>query len=405
MTVAVTRPTWQSHLARLVDQITDKGDLRSPRWREALLAIPRHLFIPHYYLQDTSQRPTRWVRHEPGDAESTRRWLELIYSPTTLITEVAQYADRGVQMPVCSSTKPDLMIRMLEALEVHDGHRVLEIGTGTGYNAALLTHRLGDHTVCSVDIDPTLIIAAAQRLDQLGYHPTLVAGDGAEGLPEQAPFDRIIATCSLRAFPPEWIHQLRPGGIALVHLEGPLGAGNLLALHRDPAHPRVQGRFLPWWGCFMARRTSAGPITGLPRPTPTTEPATTRHTTLNPAQVDGTQMFPFLAQLHLPPGMYRAVYLTDADVPVTYLASPDGSWCEINRQPDSTGRHTVREAGPTPLWAAIETAWTQWTQLGAPAWYEFGLTATPTEHHIWHHDPHNGPHWTLPPDPLTSKTT
>ncbi|MGH3972370.1 MAG: methyltransferase domain-containing protein, partial [Pseudonocardiaceae bacterium] len=242
MTVAVTRTTWQSHLTRLVDQITDKGDLHSPQWRAALLAIPRHLFVPHYYLQDTSHRPSRWVRHEPSDADSTRRWLQLVYSPTTLITELAQYANRGVQMPVCSSTKPDLMIRMLEALDIHDGHRVLEIGTGTGYNAALLTHRLGDKAVYSVDIDPTLITAAGQRLDQLGYHPTLVAGDGAQGLPEHAPVDRIIATCALRAVPTEWIHQLRPGGTALVHLEGPLGAGNLLALHRDPAHPRVQGR-------------------------------------------------------------------------------------------------------------------------------------------------------------------
>ena len=295
MSVTVTRPTWESHLARLVDQISGQGDLRSPQWREALLAVPRHLFVPHYYLQDTSHRPSRWIRQEPGDTESIRRWLELVYSPTTLITEVAQYADRGVQIPVCSSTKPDLMIRMLEALDVQDGQRVLEIGTGTGYNAALLAHRLGDHSVCSLDVDPTLITAARQRLGQLGYYPTLVARDGAAGLPEHAPFDRIIATCSLRAFPTEWIHQLRPGGTALVHLEGPLGAGNLLALRRDTTLPMVQGAFLPWWGCFMARRTNVGPTTGSPRPTRTAQPATTRHTALNPAQVDGTQMFPFLA--------------------------------------------------------------------------------------------------------------
>jgi protein-L-isoaspartate O-methyltransferase len=66
-----------------------------------------------------------------------------VYSPTTLVTDLADYADRGVQAPVSSSTKPDLMIRMLEALDVTDGMRVLEIGTGTGYNAALLAHRLG----------------------------------------------------------------------------------------------------------------------------------------------------------------------------------------------------------------------------------------------------------------------
>jgi hypothetical protein len=98
----------------------------------------------------------------------------------------------------------------------------------------------------------------------------------------------------------------------------------------------------------MARRTSAGPTTGSPRPVPTTQPPTTRDTTVNPAQLDGDQMFPFLAQLHLSPGMYRAIYLTDDDTPVTYPASPDGSWCEITRQPDSTGQHLVREAGPYP---------------------------------------------------------
>ncbi|MGH3777012.1 MAG: methyltransferase domain-containing protein [Pseudonocardiaceae bacterium] len=401
MTVSVTRPTWQSHLARLVDQISAQGDLQSPHWQDALLAIPRHLFVPHYYLQDTSTRPSRWIRHEPDDEQSTREWLKLVYSPTTVITDVAEYADRGVQMPVCSSTKPDLMIRMLEALDVHDGHRVLEIGTGTGYNAALLAHRLGDRQVHSVDIDPVLVAAARDRLAQIGYHPTLVTGDGAEGLPEHAPFDRIIATCSLRSFPAQWIDQLRPGGVALVHLEGPLGAGNLLALRRDSTQHQVQGRFLPWWGCFMARRTTAGPTTGSPRPVPTTEPPTTRDTTVNPAQVDGNQMFPFLAQLYLPPGMYRAIYLTDDNTPVTYLASPDGSWCEITRQPHSTGHHHVREAGPTQLWAAIETAWTQWTQLSAPPWHQFGLTATPTEHRIWHQDPDSDHQWALPPDPTS----
>ena len=119
-----------------------------------MLAIPRHEFIPRYYLHDTSTRPSRWVAHEPHDVASLNQWLQLVYSPITIITEVADYADRGVQTPMCSSTKPDLMIWMLETLDIADGMRVLEIGTGTGYNAALLTHRLGDHNVYSIDIDP-----------------------------------------------------------------------------------------------------------------------------------------------------------------------------------------------------------------------------------------------------------
>lgn len=65
-----------------------------------------------------------------------------------------------------------LMARMLEALDVRDGDRVLEIGTGTGYNAALLCHRVGSHNVVSIDIDPALIAAARSRLASLGHHPT-----------------------------------------------------------------------------------------------------------------------------------------------------------------------------------------------------------------------------------------
>ncbi|MGQ0776393.1 MAG: hypothetical protein ACT4NY_18525 [Pseudonocardiales bacterium] len=117
---------------------------------------------------------------------------------------------------------------------------------------------------------------------------------------------------------------------------------------------------------------------------------------MNPAELDGGKMFPLLAQLYLPPGVFRSIRLMDDQTPVGYLAAPDGSWCDITRTPDATGYYAtgyyaVREAGPTLLWMAIETAWVQWTTLGAPAWHEFGLTATPTTHRIWHRDPDTGP--------------
>lgn len=253
MTTPITVADWRERARRLADQLAVDGELRTPAWRDALLAVPRHEFVPQYYELDTSTRPASWTRHEPRDGASTARWLERVYSPTTLVTALADYAGRGVQTGVVSSTKPDLMLRMLEALRVADGMRVLEIGTGTGYNAALLCHRLGDGNVSSIDIDPALVADARARLAKLGYHPRLVATDGAEGIAENAPFDRVIATCSVRAIPPAWIHQLASGGLLLVHLEGPLGAGNLLALQRGD-NSIIQGRFLPWWGCFMRRR-------------------------------------------------------------------------------------------------------------------------------------------------------
>ncbi|HEY2724537.1 MAG TPA: methyltransferase domain-containing protein [Pseudonocardiaceae bacterium] len=386
---------WPEYARLLADQLTADGDLHSAAWREAMLAVPRHVFVPRYYLQDATTCPPAWVLHEPHDAASTARWLELVYSPTTLITAIAQYADRGVQTPVSSSTKPDLMIRMLEALQVEDGMRVLEIGTGSGYNAALLAHRLGDRNVCSVDIDPALIDDAGSRLAGLGRYPTLVAADGADGLAGYAPFDRLVATCSMQRVPPEWIQQLGPDGRVLVHLEGPLGAGNLVALSMEDAGV-LQGRFLPWWGCFMRRRSRYGPTTGTPRPVPTTETPTTRHTTVDPSELDGGRPFPFLAQLYLPSGMLRSIRATDALRAISRLAAPDGSWCEIARTPEAAGCYTLREAGPTPLWARVEEAWTEWIELGRPAMHEFGITATPTAHRIWLSDPEKGPHWDLP---------
>ncbi|QYN32955.1 methyltransferase domain-containing protein [Pseudonocardia sp. DSM 110487] len=87
-------------------------------------------------------------------------------------------------------------------LDAAPGHTVLEIGTG--YNAALLCHRLGSEAVTSIDIDPELVDAARETLMSVGFTPTLVAGDGADGVPERAPFDRILATCAVPAVPGAW---------------------------------------------------------------------------------------------------------------------------------------------------------------------------------------------------------
>ena len=383
---------WRQRAQALVTRLIADGDLHNPAWRDALLTVPRHEFVPRYYDQDTTTRPARWVLREPHDKTSTARWLDLVYSATTLVTDVADYADRGIQIAVSSSTKPDLMVRMLEALDIQPGQRVLEIGTGTGYNSALLAHRLGPDHVFSVDIDPALVHSAGETLHRLGYPVTLATADGAAGLPQHAPYDRIIATCALPWVPVAWIDQLSPGGIILVDIEGTLGAGNLVALHRLGPRPTVQGRFLPWWGRFMRRRTTTG-TAGTPRPVETSEPPQTRTSPVNPRELD--EAFRFLAQFHLASGTFQSVRLGDDHIPLTYLAAPDGSWCRVRRQPDSHGQFPLREAGPTGLWSAVETAWTQWTELGAPHWHEFGLTARHHDQVIWFRDPSGRYRWPL----------
>jgi methyltransferase of ATP-grasp peptide maturase system len=393
--ITVPESTWRELTQRLADDISAAGKMRTPEWRAAVENVPRHVFVPRYYADDQNGHSRSWTLQEPASPDSITRWLELVYSRTTLVTQVADFADRGTQAAVSSSTKPDLMIRMLEALEVADGMRVLEIGTGTGYNAALLSHRLGAGNVFSVDVDPHLVVDARDRLARLGYAAaTLAAVDGIEGLPEYAPYDRIIATCALFGVPAAWITQLRPDGLVLVHIEGPLGAGNLLAL-RHVAPGTVQGRFLPWWGCFMRSRATAGPFVGTPRPRRTSDAPTTRTTAVDPAQLDGGARFPFLAQLHLPHGVFRSMWRGDDGDTVTELRATDGSWVEVIREPGPEGRYRLRQAGPTPLWAQVEAAWQQWTDLGEPQWHQFGLTATPTTHRVWFGDP-DGPAWPLP---------
>jgi protein-L-isoaspartate O-methyltransferase len=107
------------------------------------------------------------------------------------------------------------MAAMLEVLALREGLRVLEIGTGTGYNAALLCEIVRDPSmVCSIDIDPDNVTDARKNLAAAGYTGvTLECRDGAEGLAAHAPYDRIIATCSISEVPPTWIDQLRDGGI------------------------------------------------------------------------------------------------------------------------------------------------------------------------------------------------
>lgn len=183
---------WVPRAQRLADLLATQGDVHHPAWKSALAAVPRHVFVPAAYRRDDTGT---W---QPVDVTSPSG-LDLVYSPTTLVTALV---DRGThQESISSSTKPDLMLRMLEAPDIHDGHKVLEIGTGTGYNAAVLSHRLGANLVFSVDIDAELLDSARSRLHKIGFRPTLVTADGVGGLPEYAPFDRIIATCSVPTAP------------------------------------------------------------------------------------------------------------------------------------------------------------------------------------------------------------
>ncbi|MFI5820915.1 methyltransferase domain-containing protein [Streptomyces rishiriensis] len=234
--------------AALVREIDASGAFAAdPRWREAFATVPRHLFVPYYYVSGVGGYERRWC--ESSDPRSRQRWLRGAYEDVPLATRLRD----GVLLS--SSSQPSLMALMLAELRIEDGDRVLEIGAGTGYNAALLSYRLGDADVTTVDLDPEITESARRHLADAGYRPTVVTGDGARGVPERAPFDRIIATCTLASIPSAWLAQCAPGALVLA----PLATGLILLTVRDAGH--AEGRFLHTPAFFV-------PLRGADRPEP-----------------------------------------------------------------------------------------------------------------------------------------
>ncbi|WP_030314433.1 methyltransferase domain-containing protein [Streptomyces sp. NRRL B-3229] len=245
--------------AALVREIDASGAWAAdPVWREAFEAVPRHLFVPYYYVGVMGGHERRWG--ESPDPRSRERWVRGAYADAPLATRL-----RDGEL-LTSSSQPSLMAMMLTELRVGPGHRVLEIGAGTGYNAALLAHRLGDDDlVTTVDLEPEITEAARRHLAAAGHRPVVVTGDGARGVPERAPFDRIIVTCTLPSVPLAWLAQCRPGARILT----PLATGLIALTVRDAGH--AEGRFLPTPAYFVplrgAERHETGPVElgGVPR--------------------------------------------------------------------------------------------------------------------------------------------
>ncbi|MGH4026166.1 MAG: ATP-grasp peptide maturase system methyltransferase [Pseudonocardiaceae bacterium] len=379
----------RARLADLAEQFAAKGVLRSPVWREVFERTWRHPYVPGYYPDKDS--PVILCVDPARRAE----WLDAVYSDTTLITKVMPVPLSRELRPATgtaftsSSTAPSLVLEMLEDLDVSDGHRVLEIGTGTGYNAALLCERLSSAQVTSVDIDPELVDLARERLAANGHIPNLAAVDGQAGYPSNAPYDRIIATCAVPAIPPAWLAQAAPGAVILADIHGPLG-GTLARLTVDTQGNAV-GPFVPHWAGFMMMRHEIDQ-TETCRPW-IAEPFTESATAIDPASLATPGLFGFVVQWHLPDVTLGRTLDNDGQ-PVVVLIADDGSHAEIAMNPDTDG-YRVHEHGPQRLWQRVEQAATFWNEEGRPSYERFGITVTPHGQHVWYNSP-DGPHrWPL----------
>jgi protein-L-isoaspartate(D-aspartate) O-methyltransferase len=190
--------------AQMVDGLGERGALTDVRVEQALRAVPRHRFLPGVALAEA-------------------------YADHAVVVKRA-----GGGTPLSSASQPAMVAAMLEALQVGPGHRVLEVGAGTGYNAALLAALVvPGGEVVTVELEADLADRAAAALAETGVERVqVVRGDGAEGYPPGAPYDRVIVTAGAAAVSTAWPEQLVDGGRLVVPVVGADGVGSVLVLDK-----------------------------------------------------------------------------------------------------------------------------------------------------------------------------
>ncbi|MEV0883586.1 methyltransferase, FxLD system [Streptomyces microflavus] len=189
-TDTITTPTSDAERLRnaLVDQLRADGSVRTSAVETALRTVPRHVFVPDVPLEDAYANAPVHIKYDTDGSS------------------------------ISCASQPGVVALMLDQLDCREGERVLELGAGTGYNAGLLAHLVGESGhVTTLDVDDDLVEGARAQLSAAGItNVETVTRDGALGYEEGAPYDRIIATVGAHGVPHAWLQQLAPGGRLLV---------------------------------------------------------------------------------------------------------------------------------------------------------------------------------------------
>ncbi|WP_017593020.1 methyltransferase domain-containing protein [Nocardiopsis potens] len=327
---------------------------------------------------DRRTDPEAWSRWAEADVPITVQWDDGRHggaSPGGLYTS--------------SASMPSLVFSMLRDLDARPGMSVLEVGTGTGWNAALLSARLGDGAVTTVEVDAGLAATAADNLHRAGFRPAVVAGDGLLGRPERAPFDRVIATCGLRSVPSAWISQTRPGGVVLVPWGtdySPLDGIARLVVAEDgeSASGRFTGpaQFMKARSQRLAWPDHEALVTDWPG-----EVSSTALTEREAFSDDPYGALDFAVGLKVPRCVHARGGQDDGARVAWFYAPEDRSWALV-RFPSGAGRAQVHQSGPRRLWDEVEAAYRWWAGAGRPGIGRFGLTVgADGAHRVWLDDP------------------
>jgi protein-L-isoaspartate(D-aspartate) O-methyltransferase len=246
----------------LVDRLIARGALWSAALIAAFRATPRQLFLDRLY----HHRDGGWRVIDPASPSEDVR---LVYCDRAVTTRLSTPGEGQQAVAISSSSQPSLMAQMLEDLRLVRGQRILEVGAGTGYNAALLSHVVGP--VVSIDIDREVLADARRHLSALPDRQVVLQhADGRLGYPLGAPYDRIQVTAASEDVEPAWLEQLVPGGLVQVPLD--LAPGLAWLAQGEVREGIFEGGltrpayFMPLRDEDEAGRDRNEPLAGLPGP-------------------------------------------------------------------------------------------------------------------------------------------
>ncbi|WP_329365376.1 methyltransferase domain-containing protein [Streptomyces sp. NBC_00669] len=360
-----------------------RGDELAPGWKDAFRAVPRSAFLPDLmWPYDMAERRAVPVVRTQDPAA----WRAFADADVPVVTQWDDGEHEGTapgRVSTSSASMPSVVAAMLGDLQVADGNTVLEVGTGTGWNAALLSHRLGDAHVTTVEVDPDVAATARGTLERAGFRPAVISGDGFAGHPARAPYDRIIATCGVREIPYAWVEQTAPGGVIVA----PWGTrfGNADAVVRlEVADGAASGRFTRRVEFMKMRAQRTALRHGDRVPPEGTDLADPSTTTLTEEDLlgDGSGTVPFVLGLRVPGCVQAAAEKRGDTRPVWFYGLADPSWAVVVFR-DGQLASPVWQFGPRRLWDEVESAVHWWRSRDHLTIDRFGLTVTPHGSHVW----------------------
>ncbi len=359
------------------------GAFRSPWLRPAFEAVDREVFAPEmFWGYDTDDDGRHLVLNKAADEDGWRRTVWNAHRSLIMQMNDAVGPEQGPFKGDFSSSISalDIVFEKLNQLEVEAGHKVLHIGTASGYDSALLCEGVGSANLTTIEFDPVLAAWGAKNLEGAGYSPTAICGDGLDGWAPTAPYDRVIATAAVRSIPRQWIEQSKEGAIILAPFNTLYARGGLLKL--QVREGTASGRFVGG-ACYMWMRSH--------RPEHRINPGDESRKEASPIDPDEILgrgwVLDFTMGLYLPDVSFA--HRGEGESRQVQLWDRSGTSVAIVNYGDWWGDNSVTLYGSRNLWGELVHAYSAWRNVGQPHYTRYGLTVDSAGEHLWLDEPSN----------------